>query len=80
MLTTLTFKYLPECTYDIQVNNQQTIGETLQILQQKGMLPKFNPAQCVLKSMRTRQFLNPEMTYEENSLYTGDVIIINNER
>lgn len=76
MLITLTWKIQEDKTFDIKVNRAQELGETIKVLRQRGLYPLCDDKVSVLQSMRTKQRLNPALTYEEQGIYTGDILIL----
>ncbi len=59
---------------DIQVNPQQRVADTLQILQEAGKLWNIEWRQRKVKSLREGIFLNVQQNYEEGNIYTGDIL------
>ena len=58
-------------SYDIQADSGQRIGTTLRVL--KENLPGFIWTEgSLIQSERTRRRIQPEQTYEEAGIYTGD--------
>lgn len=76
MLITLTWRIQEDKTIDIKVNREQKIGETMKILRQKGLYPSLDDRLCVLQSLRTKERLNPALTYVEQGIYTGDILVL----
>lgn len=58
-------------SYDIQADSSQRVGTTLRVL--KENLPGFTwTERSLIQSERTRRRIQPEQTYEEAGIYTGD--------
>ncbi|MFV0466357.1 MAG: hypothetical protein ACK5ML_09805 [Lachnospiraceae bacterium] len=59
---------------DIQVYSQQKIQETLVILQKAGELWGYDPYMCKVKSARRGIYIDTGHTYEDELIYTGDIL------
>lgn len=76
MLMTLTWKIRDDNMINIMVNRDQKIGETINILKLKGLYPTADDEFEVLQSVRTKERLHPELTYEQQGIYTGDILVL----
>lgn len=68
-------------TADIQVNPQQKLAETLDILRNAGRLPQgLWGAGTRIRSLRRKVFIPAEETYEQANIYTGDILELITDR
>lgn len=67
-----------ECSQekDVQVNSQQKVKDTLQILQEAGALWDLDFKKCSIKSLRRGLRLDAAKTYEDEHIYSGDILEI----
>lgn len=62
---------------DIKVNSDQKIKDTLEILIQNGFLANsLTNKNRKVKSHRQEDFVNIEMTYNQEKIYYGDILYI----
>lgn len=61
-------------TFDLQVNTDQKIKNTLQILQEAGMVSKEVSTATHVYSERQKQQINTGISYEQAQIYQGDII------
>ncbi len=61
---------------DIMVNRQQKIQDTLTILMEAEIIPEEAAGEYKIRSLRTKLFIQPDMTYEQARIYYGDMIEI----
>ncbi|TCL60976.1 hypothetical protein EDD76_10173 [Kineothrix alysoides] len=62
---------------DIQVNREQKLQETLEILADSGRLPCLSAEDSqTVHSMRRKERINTKLTYEQANIYTGDILYI----
>lgn len=62
---------------DIKVSREQRISETLFILLDGGILPMdFNIEKMHLFSKRKGEYINTELTYEQEDIFNGDILYI----
>ncbi len=65
---------------DIQVNDNQTILETMTVLEDKGLLPGMTlSVRLPVRSERSRERINPQLTYAQAEIYTGDILHVGEE-
>lgn len=78
MLITVTLILMKsKAEIDIQVNPQQKIIDTLKIVKENQILPMPDLEEEIkVRSDRRRTYINPELTYEQASIYTGDRMMI----
>lgn len=63
-----------QMNHDIQVNSQQKIIDTLHILQEAGTLQGIDTEQVTVKSVRRGMYVDIKEIYEEEHIYTGDIL------
>lgn len=80
MIITLTIAQDNKASFDIQVPSNQCIHNTLQILYENELLC-FNPDKKKYRvfSWRTEEVLDIENSYEENKIFTADILKIAHE-
>ncbi|MDD3361682.1 MAG: hypothetical protein PHW34_08425 [Hespellia sp.] len=61
---------------DVQVNSQQKIADTLHILREADALWEMTAVRGKVKSLRRGLYLEPANNYEEEQVYTGDILEI----
>ncbi|MEG0553803.1 MAG: hypothetical protein RR533_09830, partial [Carnobacterium sp.] len=61
---------------DVQVNSQQKIADTLHILQEADALWEQLSEVKKVKSLRRGLYLEPGNNYEDEQVYTGDILEI----
>lgn len=61
---------------DVQVNSQQKIIDTLQILKDAGVLWEIEYTDIKIKSLRRGLYLEKESSYEKERIFTGDILEI----
>lgn len=59
---------------DIQVNSEQKMIDTLDILKEAGMLSQLDKKLIKVKSVRKGMYIDVKNTYEEEYINTGDVL------
>lgn len=81
-MLTLSLTILPQNRrLDIQVNENQTIMETLTVLDDKGLLLGVTvDNHLLIRSERSRERLNPLLTYEQAGIFTGDILYVGEEQ
>lgn len=64
-------------SYDIQVNHEQKIKDTLEILKE-NLIPELADSGAILnvRSLRTKRRINTELTYRQIGIYEGDNLVI----
>lgn len=76
MLLTLTIQTeTNNQTVDIQVNSDNKIKDTLQLLTKKNIVTVPGNIREVY-SIRNKEFTNTENSYEQGKIYTGDILRI----
>ncbi|MFI3202021.1 MAG: hypothetical protein R3Y54_10970 [Eubacteriales bacterium] len=63
-------------SFDIIVNEQQTIRNTIEIIGTSGIVDPRNLPIHTVQSMRTKSYLDCELSYEEQGIYYGDILEI----
>lgn len=62
---------------DIQVNEEQKIMDTLQILAQAGLISDRNGNTAAhIYSERNKQYINTQLTYNQAMIFHGDNLIL----
>jgi len=61
---------------DIQVNSKQTIEDTIKILQQAQFIDEKEKEQLRIKSLRRGVYIEKSNNYEEEYIFSGDILII----
>lgn len=79
MILTLTIRDNKRYEFDIQVPSAQKIGDTIQVLMENGLLDCVEKSICQIFSFRNEDWLDITKTYEENEVYTADIICITYE-
>jgi uncharacterized ubiquitin-like protein YukD len=59
---------------DIQINAQQRIIETLNILEEAGILHGLQMEKIKVKSVRKGIYVNSKETYENEHINSGDIL------
>jgi hypothetical protein len=59
---------------DFQLNSQQKIADTLEILQNAGIFPQILYSEPRVKSLRRSVYVDKARTYEEEQIYNGDIL------
>lgn len=62
--------------YDIMTDSENQIKDTLQILLEKGLLPKKAQECREVYSVRRKRMVSVESTYVESGIYQGDILKI----
>lgn len=77
MRLTLTFTNETQTQmHDVQVNPQQKIKDTLDILMSAGVMDTFILSGKRVKSLRRGMFIPTEITYEAAQLFSGDILVL----
>lgn len=73
---TITISKTNHC-YDIQVNHEQKIRDTLEILKE-NLIPGLKDTEKIIyvRSMRTKRRINTELSYRQAGIYEGENLII----
>lgn len=79
MILTLTVKEEQKKEFDIQVPSVQRIGDTLQVLFENRLINVYEHNSYQVFSVRQGKWLDVTKTYEENEVYTADIIGITYE-
>lgn len=80
MILTLTIEQQGHVTFDIQVPSKQKIRETIQVLEESNLIRGENlSASYRIYSVRNGVLLNTDCSYEENRVFTADIIRIMEE-
>ncbi len=79
MMLTLTIKEEDKKEFDIQVPSAQRISDTLQVLSENRFINNNQCDFCQVYSARQGRLLDVKQTYEENGVYTADIIAITYE-
>lgn len=75
MMLTLTFMNRESCmSYDVQVNSQQKIIDTLFILKDANLVQEIEKEEIKVKSLRKGMYVNINDTYEGEHIHTSDVL------
>lgn len=61
---------------DIKVNREQKISDTLLILEDGGVLPGNESAECCVFSERLDEHIDIQLTYQQAGVYNGDILYI----
>ncbi|MDE6625486.1 MAG: hypothetical protein K2K56_03830 [Lachnospiraceae bacterium] len=80
MILTLTIKENEKKAFDIQVPSEQRIKDTLQVLMENGLIDGTKCESYQVFSVRNSQWLDMKQTYEENGVYTADIVGITCEK
>lgn len=74
----LTWRVEGQSDMDLLVSDDQTILETMQILEEKGLLAR-KTAETVkyIKTLRADHQTNVLLTYSEADIYSGDILVLN---
>lgn len=71
----LTWRVKGKQDMDLLVSDGQKIAETMEILEEKGLLEEGTTARVpYIRSMRTREQVNVLLTYSEAEIYSGDIL------
>lgn len=64
-------------SYDIQVNHEQKIKDTLEILKE-NLIPDLKAAEEIIyvRAMRTKRRINIELSYGQAGIYEGENLVI----
>lgn len=77
MMLTLTIKQNNRETFDIQVPSEQKIGDTIQVLYENNLIDMAQDIkESIVWSVREHIQLNLEYSYEQNRVYTADILKI----
>lgn len=61
---------------DIQVNEDQKIMDTLQVLSQAGLILNKDTVRAGhIYSERNQQFVNTQLTYKQAMIFNGDILV-----
>ncbi|MDE6747553.1 MAG: hypothetical protein K2K21_00605 [Lachnospiraceae bacterium] len=73
----LTWRVEGRSDMDLLVSDDQTILETMQILEEKGLLAR-KTAETVkyIKTLRADHQANVLLTYSEADIYSGDILVL----
>ncbi len=73
MMLTISLAILSENKQiDIMVNEEQRISNTLEVIEEQGMIRENK--NVVLRSQRSRQRIDPQHSYKEERIYNGDIL------
>lgn len=76
-MLTLTIKQNNREAFDIQVPSEQKIGDTIQVLYENNLIDMAQDIkESIVWSVRKNIQLNLEYSYEQNSVYTADILKI----
>lgn len=76
----LTWRVKGRPDMDLLISDDQTISETMQILKEKGLLHgKTAETTKYIKTLRADHQVNTLMTYREADIYSGDILILENQ-
>lgn len=76
-MLTLTIKQNNRETFDIQVPSEQKIGDTIQVLYENNLIDMAQDIkESIVWSVREHIQLNLEYSYEQNRVYTADILKI----
>lgn len=75
-MITLTIEQKGKESFDIQVPSEQRIQGTLQVLIESGFVMGETILDRPIYSMRNHSYLDITKSYEENNIYTADIISI----
>lgn len=78
-MLTLTVKEAQKREFDIQVPSAQRISDTLQVLCENRLINDCEHNSYQVFSVRRGKWLDATRTYEENEVYTADIIGITYE-
>lgn len=76
MILTLTIEQEGQMPFDIQVPSQQRMEDTLNVLFENKLISSADKRGMKLYSFRNQSQLDIEKSYEENVVYTSDIIKI----
>lgn len=77
MMLTLTIEQKHNEAFDIQVPSEQRIWDTLQVLSENDLIYlEGTITDYEVQSVRKSALLNLECSYEENAIYTADILKI----
>ncbi|MCL2254320.1 MAG: hypothetical protein FWC09_07725 [Lachnospiraceae bacterium] len=78
MLLTLSFTILPnKQRFNVQVDENQVIADTLSVLNERGLLPdQIDVFRASVESARNEGHINPRLTYSQANIYNGDIIYV----
>ena len=62
--------------YDIMTNPDNSIAQTMKILQEKGMIPASDGEPAQIYSVRKKRTVPANVTYRESGIYQGDILRI----
>lgn len=61
-------------SYDIKTSSENTIVDTLRILEEKGMIMDENGIPEKIYSVRKKKNISTNATYRECGIYQGDIL------
>lgn len=77
MMLILTIEQKNREPFDIQVPSRQRLRDTMQVLYENNLIGmERDPKESVVWSVREHTQLNLEYSYEENRIYTADILQI----
>ncbi len=77
MMLTLTIEQNNREAFDIQVPSEQRIGDTIQVLYENNLIDMAQDIkESIVWSVREHIQLNLEYSYEQNRIYTADILKI----
>lgn len=59
---------------DFELNSQQKIADTLEILRDAGIFDRMLYRDPRIKSLRRSVYIDKTRTYEEEQIYNGDIL------
>lgn len=73
----LTWRIKGRPDIDLLVFEEQKIVETMEILEEKGLLEEEQTETVkYIKSLRTNNQVNVLLTYSEATIYSGDILVL----
>lgn len=73
----LTWRIKGRPDMDLLVFEEQKIVETMEILEEKGLLEEEQTESVkYIKSLRTNNQVNTLLTYSEANIYSGDILVL----
>lgn len=77
----LTWRVEGRSDMELLVSDEQTILETMQILEEKGLLAgKTAETVKYIKALRADRQVNALLTYSEADIYSGDILVLENHQ
>lgn len=77
MMLTLTIEQKDREPFDIQVPSGQKMEDTMRVLYENNLIGiEHDLKECVICSVRAHAQINPKYSYEENMIYTADILKI----